>query len=60
MLVAFLYLFDDRIPFFRQGAINHVGIVFAHHRHVRRNHNDFQFVGRMKLRRLGFRGTRHA
>ena len=60
LFVTLLDLFDDGVPLLRQRAIDHVGIVPAHHRHVRRNHDNFQFVSRMKLAGFGFRGAGHA
>ena len=59
-LVQLFDLFDDRVPFFGQRAIDHVRIVLANHRHVRRNYHHVEFVSRMKLGRFGFRGTGHA
>ncbi len=60
MLVTLFDFFDDCVPLFRQGAIDHVGIVLADHRHVRGNYDHIKFVSRMKLSRFGFCRSGHA
>ncbi len=47
------------IPLLRQGPIDHVREIRANHRHMGGNNNHVEFVGRLKLRCLGFSGTSH-
>ncbi len=56
----FLDLVKHGIEALTLRLVNHVVLVFAYHRLVRRDDNNIKLVNIKKLRRLCFRGTGHA
>ena len=52
-------LFDDRGELLLLGLVDHVRIVRTDHRHIGRNHDDFEFVYLAEFFRFGIGGPGH-